>query len=112
MLYAAVYRTKTYILNNATTSSVGTKLSISGCIWRSMNRRRRGKMVMGPKYNGSIFTGSFIAESDLPGLKYVSLATPIACGGLAIDDVRSTDLLACDACALRFARLASANSPS
>lgn len=39
----------TYILNNATTTSVETKLSISGWIWRSMKRRRRGKMVIGPK---------------------------------------------------------------
>ncbi len=38
----------TDMLNSATTSSVETKVSISGCIWRSMSSLRRGKMVIGP----------------------------------------------------------------
>ena len=39
----------TYILNNATTSSVLTKLSISGCTCRSMYSRRSGRIVIGPE---------------------------------------------------------------
>lgn len=38
----------TDILNNATTSSVLTKLSISGCICLSMYNRLSGKIDMGP----------------------------------------------------------------
>jgi hypothetical protein len=37
-----------HMLNSATTSSVDTKLSISGWIWRSMNNRRSGSIVIGP----------------------------------------------------------------
>lgn len=38
----------TYILNSAMTSSVLTKLSISGCICRSMYKRLSGRILIGP----------------------------------------------------------------
>lgn len=37
-----------HMSNKATTSSVETNDSISGCICLSMNNLRRGKMFMGP----------------------------------------------------------------
>lgn len=39
---------RAYILNRSTTSSVETNVNISGCTCRSINKRRRGSIVIGP----------------------------------------------------------------
>ena len=57
----------TNMLNNATTSSVVTKLSISGWTWRSMYNRRSGKIVIGP--SASMSRAQRIGGGDVPGLK-------------------------------------------
>lgn len=106
---------RTNMSNRAITSSVLTKLSISGCIWRSIYNRRRGSIVIGP--NGTVaglaLAGHRVVKWDGPGLKYRSLATPTFWKSPSVLGA-SPGLMLCPvpACALRFARLASASRPS